>query len=68
MFPLVVGDPWAQPGVGCQSLCVDNRPLQLPGAAETREYRLRSRDKGAPNCPLTPVRKYPVHEEEVLEP
>lgn len=37
-----------------------NRPLLVPGTAETREYRVRYRDKGAPNGNFTAVIKVTV--------
>ena len=51
------GGPWQFLGIDSESPYTDNRPLQVPGAAETREYRLRYWDKGAPNGNFTPVIK-----------
>ena len=56
----VNGGPWAQLGVDSRSPYMDNRPLQVPGQAETREYRLRYWDKGIPNGNFTPVIKVTV--------
>jgi hypothetical protein len=56
----VNGGAWAQLGIDSQSPYTDNRPLLVPGTAETREYRVRYWDKGTPNGNFTPVIKVTV--------
>lgn len=40
--------------------CIDNCALQDPGQTETREFRVRYRDKGVPNGNFTPTIKVTV--------
>lgn len=56
----VNGGPWEHLAVDSASPYIDNRPLQTPGQAETREYRVRYWDKGQPNGNFTPVIKVTV--------
>ncbi len=53
----VNGGAWVPLGVDSESPYTDNRPLLVPLAAETREYRVRYWDKGTPNGNFTPAIK-----------
>ncbi|MFN7562091.1 MAG: hypothetical protein ACK5TH_09955 [Prosthecobacter sp.] len=52
--------PWEQPTATDKSPILDDRPLQVAGQAEVREYRARFWDGGQPNGPWCDVAKVTV--------
>lgn len=48
------GGEWESLGVDNRKPYIDDRPLQVPGVSEVREYQLRFWDKGKENGPWSP--------------